>query len=1116
VTLVTRFPTPVPSGGDVDGPASSTNNAVALFDGTTGKLLKNSLITVNSSGKLFTVASAAGGAGINIAPGSAPTSPIDGDLWTTSAGVFARINGVTQGPFESAAGTYQPASGDLTAIDALAGTSGLLKKTATDTWALDTTAYAPLASPTFTGTPAAPTAAVDTNTTQLATTAYVVGQGYLKSATASSTYQPLDGDLTSIAGLAGTSGLLRKTAANTWSLDTASYLTANQTITLSGDATGSGTTAITVTVADDSHAHTSSTISALDAADTTTGIFDIARIPTGSTGTTVALGNHTHSYLSSSTSSTQAGYFGDIYLYDDSTPSHYLQITNSANLTLARILNINVNDADRTISLSGNLTVSSAATISGTNTGDQTITLTGDATGSGTGSFATTLATVNSNVGSYGSASSVATFTVNAKGLTTAAGSTAIQIAQSQVNSLVTDLSNKQPLDADLTAIAALAGTSGFLKKTAADTWSLDTSTYLTGNQTITLSGDAVGSGTTAITVAVVDDSHNHTGTTISALDAGDVATGTFAIGRIPTGTTSTTVSLGDHTHSYLALSGGTLTGKLTTVTSGTGAASLSVPHGTAPTSPANGDMWTTTSGLYVRVNGATVGPLAAASGAATWGSITGTLSSQTDLSNALNAKISAIASTDHAIVRFDGVAGAVQDSPAYLDDDGSIIASWFHAYNGGGGQNYKVGDDAWIGDINIASTIRVMGTSVPANGYIVFGNSNSTALGRAGTGALTYGGNTVWHAGNDGAGTGLDADLLDGNHASYFAPLSSPALTGTPTISGNTIWHAGNDGSTSGLDADLLDGNEGSYYAPNNNPTFTGTVTLPASTTLTTPLLNGVVNIDAGTSDNPLRLKVTDSGWNYMEFYGGASGAFRRAVFGLNGDQSKLYLAGENGTNTLQIGTATALDSTLSMSAPGTLSNNSIKIGTGSYATDGTLHAVDDGNIILYLGSSGVYIPRIRALRPGGTFASKTATAASTNLFEIDGLGYGTSAFVTAAGIRLMTGSGTISNTSMPGRISFYTVSDGSTAFTERMRIDQTGSTTFYGSIIAPAATTSISSIRIPHGTAPSSPTNGDIWTTTTAFMARMNGASVNLLGTQGSTYVTIDDEQVMRIMGV
>ena len=38
------------------------------------------------------------------------------------------------------------------------------------------TSRAPIASPTFTGTPAAPTAAPDTNTTQLATTAFVIGQ----------------------------------------------------------------------------------------------------------------------------------------------------------------------------------------------------------------------------------------------------------------------------------------------------------------------------------------------------------------------------------------------------------------------------------------------------------------------------------------------------------------------------------------------------------------------------------------------------------------------------------------------------------------------------------------------------------------------------------------------------------------------------------------------------------------------------------------------------------------------------------------------------------------------------------------------------------------------------
>jgi hypothetical protein len=40
-------------------------------------------------------------------------------------------------------------------------------------------------------------------------------------------------------------------------------------------------------------------------------------------------------------------------------------------------------------------------------------------------------------------------------------------------------------LDKDLEAIAALSGTSGFLKKTAANTWTLDTNTYLTQHQSL-------------------------------------------------------------------------------------------------------------------------------------------------------------------------------------------------------------------------------------------------------------------------------------------------------------------------------------------------------------------------------------------------------------------------------------------------------------------------------------------------------------------------------------------------------------------------------------------------------------------------------------------------------
>jgi hypothetical protein len=62
-----------------------------------------------------------------------------------------------------------------------------------------------------------------------------------------------------------------------------------------------------------------------------------------------------------------------------------------------------------------------------------------------------------------------------------------------------------QAYDPDLGAIAALAGTSGFLKKTASNTWTLDTSTYLTANQNITLSGDVTGSGATGISVTLAN-----------------------------------------------------------------------------------------------------------------------------------------------------------------------------------------------------------------------------------------------------------------------------------------------------------------------------------------------------------------------------------------------------------------------------------------------------------------------------------------------------------------------------------------------------------------------------------------------------------------------------------
>ena len=69
--------------------------------------------------------------------------------------------------------------------------------------------------------------------------------------------------------------------------------------------------------------------------------------------------------------------------------------------------------------------------------------LLGDVTATGPGAVNATLKTVNLTPGSFGTASSVPTIAVNGKGLVTSSSDTPIQIAQSQVDNLITDLAGK-------------------------------------------------------------------------------------------------------------------------------------------------------------------------------------------------------------------------------------------------------------------------------------------------------------------------------------------------------------------------------------------------------------------------------------------------------------------------------------------------------------------------------------------------------------------------------------------------------------------------------------------------------------------------------------------------
>lgn len=87
-------------------------------------------------------------------------------------------------------------------------------------------------------------------------------------------------------------------------------------------------------------------------------------------------------------------------------------------------------------------------------TANQTITLSSDATGSGTTAITVTLATVNSNVGSFGSSTAIPSVTVNAKGLVTAA-STSVVIAPAGTLSGTT--LNATVVTSSLTAVGTIA-----------------------------------------------------------------------------------------------------------------------------------------------------------------------------------------------------------------------------------------------------------------------------------------------------------------------------------------------------------------------------------------------------------------------------------------------------------------------------------------------------------------------------------------------------------------------------------------------------------------------------------------------------------------------------------
>ena len=86
------------------------------------------------------------------------------------------------------------------------------------------------------------------------------------------------------------------------------------------------------------------------------------------------------------------------------------------------------------------------------------------------------------------------------------------------------------------------------------------------------------------------------------------------------------------------------------------------------------------------------------------------------------------------------------------LDVSGTITADKVHATNDGNGQNFQVGNDMWIGAVNIANTMQVAGFEDFNKGYIQFGDytNNTNTIGTNGNNLELYSDHDVYITAED------------------------------------------------------------------------------------------------------------------------------------------------------------------------------------------------------------------------------------------------------------------------------------------------------------------------------------------------------------------------------
>lgn len=210
--------------GDVNvatGKGYEINNVSVLNSTTLGSSVVNSSLTtvgtiVTGTWNATTIAVDKGGTGL--------TSYNAGDIiYASASSTLAKISSVETGNSLLSGGVGSaPSWGKIGLATHVSGTLPVANGGTGVTTSTGTTNVVLSDSPTLTGTPIAPTASVDTNTTQIATTAFVIGQGYLKSSTASSTYAPIESPI--FTGTVSSNGTVFKMNADASSGESISFI----------------------------------------------------------------------------------------------------------------------------------------------------------------------------------------------------------------------------------------------------------------------------------------------------------------------------------------------------------------------------------------------------------------------------------------------------------------------------------------------------------------------------------------------------------------------------------------------------------------------------------------------------------------------------------------------------------------------------------------------------------------------------------------------------------------------------------------------------------------------------------------------------------------------------